>query len=90
MTVAVLRDTRYAPAGALAVGVLGYAYLALADLGGRRPPASWWSTVGVNALAGGGLSALVLLSAALAPTVPGWAVLGGLLALLAAAVLALG
>lgn len=89
MTVAVLRDAPYAPLGALAVGVLGYAYLALADLGNRRPSPAWLSTVGLIALGGGGLAALVLLGAALAPTLPGWAVVGALLALLAAAVLAL-
>lgn len=85
----VLRADRYAPVGALAVGALGYAYLAVADVGRRGIPDRALLSVGLIALGGAGLAGCLLLAAAWAPALAGWAVVGGLLAALAAALLAL-
>ena len=91
VAVAVLSSRPYAPGGALVVGVLAYAYLAVGDListDGGPPGRAALLDVGRNALGGGLLASVLLLIAGAAP-VAGRLTVVGLTALVAAAVVAL-
>jgi hypothetical protein len=90
VAVAVLSSRPYAPGGALVVGLLAYAYLAVGDLitDGGPPGRAALLDVGRNALGGGLLASVLLLIAGAAP-VAGRLTVVGLTALVAAAVVAL-